>query len=240
MAFVVLALAVVPTPGCARGAAAGPVPPLTRVVPEAIIIRTTSFAFHLGAGVDPTWPAKSEKARAELGRALSVLLDEEDTAVPLLARQLGVAWPSETVDFDVVLRDAEGRAPCDAKLPRLLEVGRTPARLFFACVLERSFARLAPDSSLYRAIAASRPSIADPGGEASRLYACVTAYAVSALMVAQTHDEGEQRATEEALGEECAPRALAWVGHAWIKRVRGVETAEAFGARAAGEVEGEP
>jgi hypothetical protein len=215
---------------CEAGTAARPRTVLSRVPPEEIIVRTTSFAFHMGARVDERWPEKAEETRASLGQALSVLLVEEDTTVPILARQLGVTWPDDPLDFDVVLR-AGGRGDgCDAKVPRLLDVGEAAPRVFFACVLERSFGRLREESALHRGLTGGR-------ADAEPVYACIVAYAVGAVMVAQASDRDEARAIENRLGDACTKGALAWVSREWIKRVRGGESAEAFGARAAREIE---
>jgi hypothetical protein len=180
----------------------------------------------MGAAVDPTWPDKAEETRMALGARLPELLEEEDTTVPILAHQLGVAWPSEALDFDVILAGEDSR-PCDAKIPRLLLAGGGEGRVFFACVLERSFARIAEQGELHRSMAAVNAHEAEP------VYACIVAYAVAAVMVARARDPKEAHAVEARLSAGCTPDALDWVAREWIKRVRNEETAEAFGTRAA-------
>jgi len=180
----------------------------------------------MGAAVDPTWPEKAEETRMALGARLPELLDEEDTDVPILAHQLGVAWPDDALDFDVILAGDE-RRPCDAKIPRLLLVGGGEGRVFFACVLERSFARLAQQAELHRELTAANAAQAEP------LYACIVAYAVAAVMVARASEPKEARTVESRLSDDCTPRMLDWLGREWVKRVRGEETAGAFAARAA-------
>jgi hypothetical protein len=194
----------------------------------------------LGARVDLAWTAEADAARTAVGRALEVVLDEEDTVVPTLARQLGLPRPTEPLDFDVSFRGAVDDGPCDSGLPRRLYVttsGTAPTP-FFACVLGRAFERTAPESEIYRAILAAAP----PHGEAAerardRLYACIVRYAVATVLLATPRDRRVARAIERGLGESCSPPALDWMGREWVKRVREDEGAAAFGARAAREAE---
>ena len=207
--------------------ARAPLPP--RIPAREIIVRTTSFSFHMGARVDDTWPRLADETRTALGLQLPVLLEEEDTTVPVLTRELGVRWPEEPVEFDAVLGGAEG--PCDPKLPRVVDVSHGEARTFFGCVLQRSFARLSSESTMVRGIA----SVSGDGRGAS-LYGCIAAYAVSAVLVARAAGKDEARAVEAGLAGQCEPQALSWVARDWIQRVREEESAEAFGARGAREV----
>jgi hypothetical protein len=215
---------------------------------DEVVIRTDRFAFHMGAKVDPTWLPDAERTRAVLGAALATLLEDEDTAVPVLARQLGVAWPDEPLAFEVALRDerdprspAKSLGPCDparaSGLPRRLEVasaGEAPGR-FFACVLARSFARLEGEGELGKALA---PLSRDGGAEPSHAYGCVVAVAIGALGVAGADGAKAARAIEADahLEAACSPKELAWVSREWIKRVRDEESAAAFGARLAREL----
>jgi hypothetical protein len=207
-----------------------------REPPRRIIVRTTSFAFHMGAHVDESWPSKAEETRAVLGQMLTVLLDEEDATVPVLARQLGVTWPDtgldDALDFDVEL---EASASCDSNMPRVLGVARGgEPRVFFGCVLARAFVRLEHESAVYRGlvktggVSATRAVPAD-----EQLYACIVTYAVSAVLVARAQDKAEARAVERGLAAACDRRALDWMAAEWIKRVREDESPQAFGARAA-------
>jgi hypothetical protein len=212
---------------CTPGPSVRPAPLLPRTPPREIVVRTTSFRFHMGARVDETWPVRAEETRAALGQLLPVLLEEEDTTVPVLAKELGVAWPDDPVDFDARL--GPGAAPCDPKMARVLDVSGGRARMFFACVLERAFMRLAPESAAYRGVESG--SAGEP--QAERLYACIVTVAVSTVLVARADDKEDARGVERGLAEGCDPRALDWVAREWIKRVREEETADAFGARAA-------
>jgi hypothetical protein len=212
--------------GCQLGPGTRPNAVLPRVAPNELVVRTESFAFHMGVGIDPTWPEKAEETRIALGARLPELLDEEDTTVPILARQLGVTWPGEVLDFDVILAGEDSR-PCDAKIARLLLAGGGAGRDFFACVLERSFARLGDQSELHRALTAANAR------EADGLYACIVAYAVAAVMVARAEGRAEAHAAEARIAGSCSPGAEGWIGREWIKRVRSQETAAAFGERAA-------
>jgi len=224
-----LALAIVGA--CSAGAAAPPRPAVPRLPPEEIVVRTTSFAFRMGARVDEAWPARADETRAALGGELTALLEEEDITVPLLARQLGVTWPDEPLAFDVAMGPPGHVGPCDAEVPRLLHVARQgpPPAMFFACVLGRGFVRLAEESPLFRAIGARVRSRED----AARLYACVVGYAVAATLAASRREPRTTRLLEQGLGERCTPAMLDWLGREWVKRVRDEESAAGFGARAA-------
>ncbi len=206
--------------------------PLHHTPPDEIIVRTDRFVFHMGARVDEAWPARAEETRVALGRSAETLLDQEDTTVAILARQLGVVWPTEPLDFDVLLSaDERDVAPCATKLPRRLEVtlasiAHPQPDLFFACALERGFTRLAAESALARALGGA----GDAG--AGGFYACLTGYAVAVVLIAGTHDARVSRRLELGLSEMCSPRELDWLGTEWVKRVRDDESAEAFGARA--------
>jgi hypothetical protein len=215
-------------------------PPFHQAPPDEIIVRTDHFAFHMGIRVDEAWAARADGTRAAVGRAAEVLLEDEDTTVSILSRQLGVEFPREPLDFDVALTapvepDVSG---CDTKLPHRLElpvaaIAHPQPELFFACVLERAFTRLEPESVLARAMGAGRAGSGD--GRAGPLYACVVQYAVGTMLVARAHDAKVSRRLEVRLGEVCSERELDWLGKEWVKRVREDESAEAFGARAAKE-----
>jgi hypothetical protein len=199
-------------------------PPLPREPPDEIVVRTSRFRFHMGVRVDEAWLVNAEETRVALGRAVAVLLEDEDTATMVLAKQLGVEWPAEPLDFDVVLSEADGAPSCETGLPRRLKVGiGTPApELFFACVLERSFARLADESALLRATSsAHRTEVRD----------CLVKYAVAAVIVSGTPAARVSHALERRLGASCPAAELDFLVSEWVKRVRGDETAEAFGAR---------
>jgi len=238
-----IALIAVLLGACAEG------PVLSRGRPESvhrppadeIIIRTDRFAFHMGGRVDEAWLANAERTRAAVGAAVATLLDDEDTTVPILARQLGVEWPTDPLDFDVALLATEDHAAlCDARhagLPRRLDLawsGEAPGR-FFACILARSFARLEGESAMARGMKAATGD-RDAGAEVSALYRCFVEVAVAALLVPRTADKEASRAIDAALGATCSREALTWVAHEWVKRVREDESAEAFGARAVKEV----
>jgi hypothetical protein len=220
---------------CLPSTEARPRAVIPRTPPDEIVVRTTGFAFHSGAKVDATWPAKADATRLALGASLAVLLDQEDAVVPTLTRQLGVTWPSDPLDFDVSLAtdDAED-APCAPKLPRVLAL--TPKgdpTVFFACVLDRAFTRLVEESALYRAIAAAHP----PADDAKRLYECVARYAVASAVIAGSVgvSAARDRALDASLAASCSPAALEWVEREWVKRVREEETVDGFGARAGRE-----
>jgi hypothetical protein len=233
-----VALAAVATAGCAPPSASvrpRELPP--RVAADTIVVRTDSFVFRTGVAVDPTWPAQAETTRAALGGALEVLLEDEGAVVPVVARELGVAWPEDRAAFDVALVEA-GRgsdAVCAGGLASRLSVasGSRPVP-FFACVLERALDRLADASALRRAI----------GGSAAReegdaLYGCIVRYAVTAALVAGHRPSRDDAASLDAgLAARCSPAMVSWASHAWLKRVREEEGAEAFGRRA--WVEGRP
>jgi hypothetical protein len=215
----------VATGGCGAGGAEARAP-RSRVPPDEIIVRTEHVAFHMGARVDPTWPAKAEETRVALGQAAEALLDDDGNAMEVLTRQLGVSWPEGTLDYDVALRP-DGAALCGEALPRRLDVapkGDAPD-LFFACVLERTLARLEAESSLARTLGSSH-------------YPCVVRYAVSALLVARLARANARmaRTIEVRLADACGPEELDWLGKEWVKRVREDETAESFGARLAREL----
>ena len=213
--------------------------PLRHTPPEEIVIRTDRFRFHTGARIDETWPARAEETRVALGAAMELLLEEEDTTVPILARQLGVDWPSDPVDFDVLPRGPRSPPdPCAGGLRRRLSVGDTSPVLFFACTLDASLAWLKGESALYRGMGTAGAGDAGGGGPATRdgLYACIVRYAVAAVLVARTPDRREAKRAEVALGEACAPKVIDWLGREWVKRVREEESAEAFGARAGREI----
>jgi hypothetical protein len=218
---------------------------LPRTPPDSIVIRTDDFTFYMGARVDETWPARAEQTRDALGANLEMLALHEDAVVPTLAHQLGVAWPSEQPDFDVSLRAnvmGEGDPTCDAALPRMLYVRDTrssaprPA-VFFACVLDRTFGRLEGESLLRRGIEGVRAGLVEPARKQTEgLYGCISAYAVATVVVAVARDEKAAQVIEHDLGDRCSTKALDWLGHQWIKRVRDEESAEGFGRRAATEL----
>jgi len=220
---------------CAPASRPHPGPPRPRVAPDTLVVRTTSFAFQMGKRVDETWPEKAEETRALLGQSLAVLLEEEDTTVPVLARQLGVVWPAEQVELDVKIGGGDGAESRPLELPRLVVVGGgEPSRAFFASVLERALVRLAPESAMFRAIASSRADAGEGAeGDGERLYACVAAVATYAVVVARARDEKDARGVERVIRERCAPREREWVTREWIARVKEEESAEAFGVRAA-------
>jgi hypothetical protein len=238
-ARVVLALGLLALSACAHGDPVRPQPIVPRLPAREILVRTTSFTFRMGAAVDETWPEKAEETRASLGAAVATLLEEEDTTVPILARELGVTWPNDPLAFDVILRD-EASTPCGAKLPRLLQVGGGGARVFFACALERAFARLGEEGALRQGMTKGRgqteDSVRAEPAELDRLYACVVAYAVAAVMVARADGKKEAREAESRLGDACTPGALQWVAKEWIRRVKEEESAEEWGERAGREM----
>jgi len=218
--------------GCVHGEPVRPQPLLPRLPAREIVVRTTSFTFRMGADVDETWPEKAEETRVALGAAMAGLLEEEETTVPIVAKQLGVTWPDEPLTFDVILRDETSTA-CGSKLPRLMQVGGGGPRVFFACALERAFARLGEAGALRRGIAKGRGGAGEAAqAEVEKLYGCVVAYSVAAVMIARAEDKTESRVLEGRLGDACAPRAFAWASREWIKRVKGDETAEEWGERA--------
>lgn len=204
-------------------------------------MRTDRFLFHMGVKNDEAWATDSVRTRTSLGGALATLLDVEDIEIPILTRQLGMEWPADPIDFDVALlprgpRGAESSGPCDpsrAGLPGRLEiapVGEAPLP-FFACVLERAFARERDKSELYRAILEGAPEKAD----AAALYACIVRVAITALHAASEESRTGRDVVERGarLRDACSEDALEWVSREWVKRVREEETAGAFGARAA-------
>jgi hypothetical protein len=208
-----------------------------RPPPDEIVVRTDRFLFHMGVKNDEAWAEDSVRTRTSLGGALAILLDVEDTEIPILTRQLGLEWPSDPVDFDVALlpRGAESLGPCDpsrAGLSRRLEIapmGEAPGP-FFACVLERTFLVEKEKSTLYRAVLAG----ASDAAEAAALYACIVRVAVTAVRVASAEDRKGREEVEAAarLRETCSEEALGWVSREWVKRVREEETAASLGARA--------
>jgi hypothetical protein len=212
---------------------------------DEIVVSTERFRFHIGARFDPRWVENADLSRAVLGAAMSSLLEEEDTTVPVLSRQLGITWPDTPLDYEVALEDTANVDPCDSTAPALLrrmEVSRTgePPHTFFACVLRRSFVRLEGESSLYRALAASTPPDKSPdAGQdgssrgASAVYACVVSFAIASLGVASTPPPKEARRIEAGLLDVCTVEELAWVSREWVARVREDERPDAFGARAA-------
>ncbi len=178
--------------GCASATPTHPLPTLPRLPPDEVVVRTTNFVFHMGVRVDEAWATEAEEARAALGSALGVLLDEEDSVVPTLARQLGVPWPGEALDFDVSFRGERDDGPCDSSVPRRLYVAtsRAAPAQFFACVLNRSFVRLAGESAVYRAILATLEQHGDVTAQASeRLHACFVRYAVASVVLAGSLDK---------------------------------------------------
>ena len=177
--------------GCAGASPAHPLPVPPRLPPDEVVVRTASFAFHMGARVDETWTTQADDARTALGSAIAVLLDEEDSAVPTLARQLGVVWPAEPLDFDVSFRGHRDDGPCDSGVPFRLVVtsSRATPTPFFACVLERGFVRLARESTIYRAVLATLEVHGEAAETAAeRLYGCMVRYAVSGVVLAGPRD----------------------------------------------------
>lgn len=215
---------------CVPAGGVRPSPTVARTPAREIIVRSSFFSFHMGALVDTSWPAKADETRAALGQLLPVLLEEEDTVVPVLARQLGVAWPAEPVDVNVVFRG--GAAPCEVEASRPVDVSEGRPRTFFACVLERALARSSPTSGVFRGIEAHHGSALDDARPRDRLYGCIVTFAVSAVLVVRAESRRDAQALEERLGTRCEPATLEWLAREWIKRVRDAETAEAFGARA--------
>jgi hypothetical protein len=202
-----------------------------RVIPDELVIRTGRFAFHMGARVDETWPARAEETRAALGSSLGVVVDQEDTLVPMLTQELGIEWPREQLDVEVALSPPGVVPACGDASSRRLTLdphdGAEPT-LLFACVLRKSLARLAPESAMYRAMPAVE------GRDA--LYGCVVRYAVAAALVAGATDKSLKTALEQGLGESCDARELDWLGKEWLKRVLEEEGAASFGKRAGTEL----
>jgi hypothetical protein len=203
-------------------------------VPQEIVVRTTAFLFHMGARVDETWPARAEETYEALGKASSLMLEEEDVLVPMISQELGILWPREPLDFDVVLADREPTAPCEGAFASRIELSpsmREPAT-FLACVVERGLARLAAGSAIQQAIERVRAPMSEPArARTSDLYACVFTYAASAAMVARMPEHA--RVLEAPLGRACTRPELAWMQGHWLGRVRQEVTSEAFGEEAA-------
>ena len=227
---------------CAAETHGHPAPIVPRAPPDSIDIRTDRFTFHMGARVDPTWPAKAEQTRDALGGELAALMDQEDTTVPILARQLGVTLPDETTDFDVALlpgAPSGADTPCDAQLVGALHVRDrrlVPAQpaVFFACVLRRTFSKLMEKSGVHRAIVLAHAPIDEVGKrEADHLYGCIMQFAVATVVSARDEDKDEAKRVLGGLPDACTPSELDWVSHTWVKRVREDESAMDYGSHAA-------
>ena len=174
-----------------------------------------------------TWADHEQEARRTLGRTGSPLMDLEDVIAPALATQIGRVWPDEPI----VLYMARGARidPSGREGPVIDAHGECfEGDALLECLFTRAIETMLPESDLGRGIEEARAKLDDHGRDATRAAVpCVAALAVDVAMAAADPRYKPTRRFAAA----CAPPVRDWLGDAWVKRMRGDETAKAFGAR---------
>jgi hypothetical protein len=183
----------------------------------------------LGDFLRDTWAAHETDARRTLGRNGTPLMELEDALAPVLARQIGIVWPDDPIVLYVAHEDRQDAAE-GGRDGAVLDAGGDcfERNALLECLFTRALEALMPDSELGRAIeeegtrrgAASLSSI-------DGFMACVAALATDAAVAAAERHYTPTRHFVTV----CSEPARAWLAVEWPKRLRGDESARAFGVR---------
>jgi hypothetical protein len=174
-----------------------------------------------------TWADHEQEARRTLGRTGSPLMDLEDVIAPALATQIGRLWPEEPIV--VYLARGSRMDPSGREGPVIDAHGECfEGDALLECLFTRAVETMLPDSDLGRGIEEARAKLDEHGRDVTlAAVPCVAALAVDVAMAAADPRYKPTRRFASA----CAPSVRDWLGDAWVKRMRGDETAKAFGAK---------